>query len=1101
MTETRRWLETHRRELEHWTASAWLAAMLGLVLGAFAGGALLARLGIYRTVPAAVFLAWFVAAAGAGIAWRWYRHRRRALAVPMLARVAERTGGVREGTIAGAAQWTVGAGSSALAGMADRRASAWLADRGRDALAGVRRRARNALLGGSGAFMLGAMLFIAARPLTGAGAQIWNPFGVVARARGPVELSVDRTTVPRGGRVTAVVQAAGRRSATLWLRAPGERWASTALELDSAGTATTVLGPLDSDRFVRASSGGRTSPTIRVEVLLPVFLADLELVARYPSYLSLPDELLAPSAAPVLLPVGTRIATRARATTELGTARWRSEQGSVALDVRGATLHGEFVVGRSAEWRLEVTTADGASLDGPPPVLDLVAVPDSAPTVSVPVPGADTVAPLTLKQPLVVDARDDYRVTSVAVVSWRVSRLGTVGDTVTVPIPLPDGGADRAVLHWLLDLNQRGLLPGDTLFFLVRARDNSPVGQIGESPVYRLRLASMAELRRATREGVRGAAAAADSVTEAQRDLVRQLEQLATQRERNETGARGGDARRRQTADQMPFRSVERAQELLEQQERLAERARALRDDVRELADAAWQAGLTDPEFQQQLRDLERLLDKALTDELTDRLEELRRAMERLDAPAVRDALERLAEQAQQLREELQRSRQLFERAAVEGELTALAEDADELTRRQAQWNETLAAERGADSALAAEEQQLSDETQRLADALTQLQSRLDSLGLAGDVSPQREGASQASGEMRRAARSAAQANRRGAREAGQAARQALAPIGPELRDERDRLRAAWRQEVMAALDRAMVEAADLAKSQQGVQRRLEQGETGGDVRGEQAAVREGVDRVRQRLQAAAGKNALIPPQLGAALGLGKLRMGEALDQLQRSTPNSREAAAAAGEALDALNHVIYALLQTQGDVAGAQSGTGLEEALERMAQLAEQQGGLNAETGGLLPLVPQGGEQLLQQLRALGERQRALAHELERLDAQGEVTGADALAQDAEQIARDLERGRLDRETIERQERLFRRLLDAGRTLRSDQEDEREERVSRTADPATVRPPPAELHAPPGGPRYRYPTWEELRLLSPEQRRLILDYFRRLNERAREPR
>ncbi len=222
--------------------------------------------------------------------------------------------------------------------------------------------------------------------------------------------------------------------------------------------------------------------------------------------------------------------------------------------------------------------------------------------------------------------------------------------------------------------------------------------------------------------------------------------------------------------------------------------------------------------------------------------------------------------------------------------------------------------------------------------------------------------------------------------------------------------------------------------------------------------------------------------------------MGDVLSQLQRPAPNTGVAGERAGEALDALNATIYAMLQSRADVAGAQSGSGLQEAVERLAQLAEQQGALSGEAGGLLSATPGGGEQLAQELRALAERQRSLAAELERLNAEGGVSGAAELAQEAQDIARDLERGRLDRETVERQERLFRRLLDAGRTLESDEEDERRERVSESADPANVRLPGAG-EVPLGQARYRFPTWEELRGLSPEERRLILDYFRRLNE------
>ncbi len=122
-------------------------------------------------------------------------------------------------------------------------------------------------------------------------------------------------------------------------------------------------------------------------------------------------------------------------------------------------------------------------------------------------------------------------------------------------------------------------------------------------------------------------------------------------------------------------------------------------------------------------------------------------------------------------------------------------------------------------------------------------------------------------------------------------------------------------------------------------------------------------------------------------------------------------------------------------------------------------------------------------------------------MEAEGAPTGTDELAEEALEVARELEVGRLDRETVERQERLFRRLLDAGRTLRSDEEDEREERQSETADQTNVQLPP-ELDPNATGPaaRFPYPAWEQLRRFTPEERRLILDYFRRLNAERRRP-
>jgi hypothetical protein len=74
--------------------------------------------------------------------------------------------------------------------------------------------------------------------------------------------------------------------------------------------------------------------------------------------------------------------------------------------------------------------------------------------------------------------------------------------------------------------------------------------------------------------------------------------------------------------------------------------------------------------------------------------------------------------------------------------------------------------------------------------------------------------------------------------------------------------------------------------------------------------------------------------------------------------------------------------------------------------------------------------------------------------------------------------------------------MLDAGRTLQGKEEDEQKERESTTAADDTVRLPPAlraRLTADDG--RLRVPTWDELQLLSPEERRLVVDYFRRLSE------
>jgi hypothetical protein len=219
-------------------------------------------------------------------------------------------------------------------------------------------------------------------------------------------------------------------------------------------------------------------------------------------------------------------------------------------------------------------------------------------------------------------------------------------------------------------------------------------------------------------------------------------------------------------------------------------------------------------------------------------------------------------------------------------------------------------------------------------------------------------------------------------------------------------------------------------------------------------------------------------------------------ETLATAVPNGREAARRAGEAVDALNAATHSLLRSRGSVSGSASGSGLAEAIEQMNRLAQQQGQLGQQGASLLPLAGTGGVQ--EQIRRLGAEQRALAERLERLRAGGTMPGAGELAQEAKELARQLEAGRLDRQTVERQERLFRRMLDAGRTLQGREEDENRERQSTTARDDSVHLPPAlRARLGLGADRFRVPSWEALQALSPDERRMVVEYFRRLAEPA----
>ncbi len=80
------------------------------------------------------------------------------------------------------------------------------------------------------------------------------------------------------------------------------------------------------------------------------------------------------------------------------------------------------------------------------------------------------------------------------------------------------------------------------------------------------------------------------------------------------------------------------------------------------------------------------------------------------------------------------------------------------------------------------------------------------------------------------------------------------------------------------------------------------------------------------------------------------------------------------------------------------------------------------------------------------------------------------------------------------RQQALYRRLLDAGRFL---EQDERDDQGPREAKAASGNGSSGRIDGPQSGKaasKYAPPTWNDLRGLGPDERRIVIEYFRRLN-------
>lgn len=268
-------------------------------------------------------------------------------------------------------------------------------------------------------------------------------------------------------------------------------------------------------------------------------------------------------------------------------------------------------------------------------------------------------------------------------------------------------------------------------------------------------------------------------------------------------------------------------------------------------------------------------------------------------------------------------------------------------------------------------------------------------------------------------------------------------------------------------------------------------------IRAEQAALQQSLEALGRNLAETGRRSAMVNQDVSAALGRAMLSMQQTMDALDGRNGRQGMPMEEARRTIEALNRLALELLKNGEQIEQSRAGTGLQQALEQLAELAKQQGSLNGQANSLLPL-DLGPRAMADQMQRMAREQREIARRLgglnDMIGGQDDILGQlDELAREAEAIARELEGGRLTPELLARQERLFHRLLDAGRTL--EREEYSNERVAeRPGNVGVSRAGPLDAELLRAGPRFPIPDAEALRSLPPAYRRLVLEYFDRLN-------
>ena len=1148
-------IDRERRGVARHLTAASTAWVLTAVLVVLAAGALTMADGRWLALPRPIpFLAWALALGVAALAWR--RLRARASVESTVARVAK-TVEVERALRAGSLRGALEVQDSGVLGRlgAETIASQLQAVGGPTLVPAYRKVLLRRALIGSGAAVAGLLGVVSAAVAAPDGFRaILHP---VAAWRGTLlgKVAIDEAppSVLRGERVSLVVRAPGRRTLTVAQRATGSSWRTTEMPV-VADSVVVAVGPLDADLAVYATDGRATSDTAVVRVVDKPFVGDVSIEASFPAYLGRRPETI-PLGELVRVPRGTSLAFTGHSSTELKRVRLSREGSAMDLGVQGRRFSGSMVASASGTWQWAAEGSQGPIADLPP-ALELEVLPDSAPQVEIISPSRDSTVDVKDSVRVSVLATDDHGLAGVLLKVALVNSRGEIRTSNTRPLGGPTADQFAGDLVLPMSALQAGDAFKVTAI-ATDASPWRQVGQSREL-VLRLPDASeQRDQARATADSVVAKALAAANA-QRQLNQRTQDAARAREREQNKNmsyeaseQAKQFANEQRQLADRM--QQVQQAAKELEKQlgqagaldsslqNRLREAQRLMREaltpelaeKLRKLEQASKDMSAEDSkralqDLAEQQRQLREMLDKSV--------EMLKRAALEGQMETLKDEAKDLAQRQRQLVDSLRQADQKDEQSAAEKLAKELSEKAKDLQQDVKDLQKRLQqekAEAGAERAREAGEK-IDESLEKLQEALKQGQQQQgeqqgqkqagqrqgqqqqgqqqqgqQQQGQAGQQGQQQQGqqqqGQQQQGQQGQTGQQGQQAqNKTGAgnqgnqkgeqsgSEAAEQAAQSMEQAAAELDKARQQQVNEWKKELSGELDRSIQEMLQLAREQEELERKARSGTSPNDLRSQQSALQQGVDKAMQRLQDAGTKSSLLSQRSMRMMSDAKRKVEDATAATQRAQ-NGQQMASAMKESSEGLNQAAASLVRDRERTSNSNSATGFAEMLEQLQQMAKQQQGINSAMQQLMPQQQKPGE-AGQEARELAREQREVANKLEENGDKDNSGRAEEMAREARQIAQQLESGQLDPAVLERQQRLFRKMLDAGRLL---EEEEREDTGKREAKPWTG----SEVYTPSGSSasgkaasRFTPPTWNDLRGLTPEERRLVLEYFKRIN-------
>ena len=814
---------------------------------------------------------------------------------------------------------------------------------------------------------------------------------------------------------------------------------------DSLQFATTLKQVRRSiDYYVKA--GRLTTPVAHIDVVDRPRVTGIKLSFFYPEYTGLEPTVIDENDGTISALFGTRVNMKIETNLPAATAEMVFDDSSRSrFEIDGNTGEQSFRIDKDRRYYIHLVDNQG-EVNPNPIEYRITAIPDEYPIISVVRPGIDINLNEEMIVPLQLRISDDYGFTSLQL-KYSLVSSGRRGDETVAVLHFSDRIKTEGEINFNWDVEPLHLMPSDYIVYYFELADNDMISgpKITKSREYIARLPSLEEIvAQSEREQ-------AQTINRAE-EFYRQHKELA---ERLKNIARKMEQDQAQMDQKLSWQHQKELEEITAEEENITEELKKTAENLDKMIDKMQENRVGNLDILEKLAEIQKLFEEVATPEMKEARLKLLEALKNMDPRKIEEALKDYQMSQEDLMERLDRTIALLQKMKIEQKVNAITEMAKQLADKQEQVNEkTSQTEKEKLPGLIPDEQEVKAGLENLKEQAAQLKKMLEETPYdkpnEAESFCQAVQNSDAGQDMENMKRDLQKSDRQEALQNGSQAYSKLMEMVSELQKGQASMCKGGGAEAARKMREAINDIKYLSDNQEELIKSASE-MTGGsevlrDIAAQQQVLKESVSCLGNRISELGRQSPFVAAELTGLMRqvIGNIEL--AINQL--SNRRRLEAMNYQREALSNLNRAAVRMLDALESQSNCNNGSNCNKPTQMMQGLAQRQNQLNMQTQSQCQNQNESNSLNPEIMRRLASEQNAIKKSMQELqqefgDSRDILGRMDAISKDMEKVADALAEGEVGQETMERQLKIYSRMLDATRTLqRKDFTEERRARV-----------------------------------------------------------